>query len=181
MASPAKKPLLQPKIKNEKLSKYLLALKIKTRFRLCSVEREEERFLNIWKKEILFKSLVTISASFLPPEPEGTNSIGKMLLEEIWSPFPWKYHACFGHCYSSSLKLWDLGWGGRQVILHGISPGSAGPALSQEPICLTIPKCHLRKSGFKANLWKLFVHVQSAFTRHFNTYKTLLPVCIAFF
>lgn len=41
---------------------------------------------------------MTISASFLPPEPEGTNSIGKVLME-IWSPFPWKYHASFRHWY----------------------------------------------------------------------------------
>jgi len=42
-----------------------------------------------------FKGLVTISASFLPPEPEGTNDIGKMLLEEICSSLPWKRHALF--------------------------------------------------------------------------------------
>lgn len=79
-----------------------------------------------------------------------------MLLEEIWSPFPWKYHVCFRHWYREhhtaawSSEIWAVE-AGRWLCM---ASASAGPAVSQEPICLTVPKCHPWKSKFKANLSK---------------------------
>lgn len=81
----------------------------------------------------------------------------------------------------SSPKLGDPGCGGRQVTLHGTSPGSAGPALSQDPICLTIPECHLWKSEFKASLGKPSISSCAIrFHKTFQCHKAPHPLCIAF-
>lgn len=147
--------LLQPKIKHDKLRKCHSALRKKTGFGPQAEEGEEESCLNMWKKkEILLKAVVTISASFLPPEPEGTNNNSKMLLEDIWTSLPWSImQTYFRHWYKVTAiqrpeEIWDM-------EAHRWLCMASGPALSQELICQTIPKCYLWISEFKTNLWKL--------------------------
>lgn len=58
--------------------------------------------------------MVTISASFLPSEPEGTNNIGKMVLEGIWTSLPWSImQTYFRHWYKviamqQPEEIWDM-------------------------------------------------------------------------
>lgn len=124
------KTSLQPKIRDDKLRKCLSALRKKPGIGPWAVEGEEEGRLNMWKKkEFFFKALVTISASFLPPEPEGTNNIGKMLLEETWSSLPWKHHADLfqalvpgnSHAAAWSSDIWDMEAHRRLCMASGLA------------------------------------------------------------
>lgn len=106
-----------------------------------AAEGEEE---NLRKKEVLFKALLINSASFLLPEPEGRNKIGKMVLVI---------------CPESITQTWLRQWykaiaiqqPGDQAFGMWWHPGGfAGPTLSQEPTCHAMG--YLQIQEFKANL-----------------------------
>lgn len=109
-----------------------------------------------------------------------------MLLEEIWFPFPLKYHVCFRHWYREhhtaawSSEIWAVEAGRWLCMASALALLDQLWAKSQSA-WQSQSVTHENPNSRWIFENRLFLHVQPAFTRHFNAYKTLPHLCIAFF